>query len=529
MAEKKKKDEKKVMLVEDSRSGQLKAVTNIDKDGNIKTVDPTEANLASLLNVNTHDSALEAFFKKMMEQADNPAHSGLSNTINKVYIMTESVFNKLVKMEFPPEELEKYRVDPAAELQKREQTKQEVAPVAASKVANEATPEESQTFQPLDLEKIDRADLERKGIKWEDMEPHLRAMSYGHKSNGVIDMNPEMEPGGIRVPTKGRVSLEEQPDGSIKVVPHYYQEKPNLDAPFYGKKLDEEMKKNLELNGNAGKTVKLELTPGKKEAAYITLDKHTNTLEAMRVADFPRRTNIKGVELSKGQQIDLYDNGRKILLEGMTTRAGYKRDAYIQINASNRNFDFSYEGLDRNRYAQENKEIRRQKNAGQKTEKKEVSDEAKTNLTVHRKIKGADVPEQAYKQWTEAVNDPAKRQNVSAFHIKGMIDNQGQPFNAWVKPNFEKEKFDFFKYNPKYAKRQGAEVKPTEESKTQVAVNNEGKTNEATKKVKEPLKQGQQKPTENQQKEQQQRQQRQRPPAKRNAPAKAVKNSGPSL
>lgn len=491
MAERKKKDEKKVMLVEDGKSGHLKAVTNIDKDGNIQTVDPTESNLAALLNVNTHDSALEAFFKKMMEQADNPAHSGLSNTINKIYIMTESVFNKLVKMEFPPEELEKYRVDPAAELQKGQHQKQEAAPEK-----QEASPEEAQTFQPLNVEKIDRADMERKGIRYEDMEPHLRAMSYGHKSNGVIEMNPEMEPLGVRVPTKGRVSLEEQPDGSIKVIPHYYQEKPNLDAPFYGKKLDDEIKKNFELTGNAGKTVKLELTPGKKEAAYITLDKHTNTLEAMRVADFPRRTNIKGVELSKGQQIDLYDNGRKILLEGMTTRAGYKRDAYIQINASNRNFDFSYEGLDRNRYAQENKEIRRQKNAEQKSEKKQASaEDNKTNLTVHRKIKGADVPEQAYNQWTEAVNDPSKRQSVSAFHIKGMIDDKGQPFNAWVKPNFEKEKFDFFKYNPKYVRRQDAEVKPAEESKTQVAVNNQGKTNEATKNVKEPLKQGQQKPT----------------------------------
>ena len=77
-------------------------------------------------------------------------------------------------------------------------------------------------------------------------------------------------------------------------------------------------------------------------------------------------------------------------------------------------------------------------------------------------------------------------------------DDKGEPFNAWVKPNPEKMKFDFFRWNPDKAKKQGVEVKPAEESKTQVAVNNEGKTNEATKKVKEPLKQGQQKPTENQ-------------------------------
>ncbi len=64
MDEKKKKDEKKVMLVKDASDGKLKAVTNVDKDGNIQTIDPTESNIASLLNVNTQDSVLEAFFKR---------------------------------------------------------------------------------------------------------------------------------------------------------------------------------------------------------------------------------------------------------------------------------------------------------------------------------------------------------------------------------------------------------------------------------------------------------------------------------
>ena len=455
MDEKKKKDEKKVMLVKDASDGKLKAVTNVDKDGNIQTIDPTESNIASLLNVNTQDSVLEAFFKKMLEQADNPAHTGLSN----IFIMTESVLRKLIKMDFPPEELEKYRVDPAAELQKGQQQKQDAG-------------EESQAFQPLDLNKIDRADMERKGIRWEDMEPHLRAMSYGHKSNGLIDMNPEMEPGGVRVPTKGRVSLEEQPDGSIKVRPHYWQEKPNFDAPLYGKKLDSETKTNLELTGNAGKTIKLEITPGKKEPCYVTLDKMTNTLEVMRVADFPKRTNIKGVELSKGQQIDLYDHGKKILLEGMTTRAGYKRDAYIQINASNRNFDFSYEGLDRNRYAQANKEIRREKVASEKKEQKQAPGNSQRQSFIHKLLGGAEVPDKAYNQWKEAEADPTKQKNVRATYVKGMmLDGKDEPINLWVKPNFEKGKLEFFRWNPDYAKKQGAEVKPANESKTQHAVN----------------------------------------------------------
>ena len=95
------------------------------------------------------------------------------------------------------------------------------------------------------------------------------------------------------------------------------------------------------------------------------------------------------------------------------------------------------------------------------------------------------MPKEAYDQWTEAVNDPSKRADVKAFYIKGMVkDGQGEPFNAWVKPNFERNKMDFFRWNPDRAKRQGAEVKPVE----------------AVKGVKEPLKQGQQEATPTQKK-----------------------------
>lgn len=99
-----------------------------------------------------------------------------------------------------------------------------------------------------------------------------------------------------------------------------------------------------------------------------------------------------------------------------------------------------------------------------------------------------------------------------------MKDGQDQPFNAWVKPNYEKGKLDFFRYNPDYAKKQGATVKPAAESKTQVAVNSEGKTNEATKRVDKPLQQGQQKPTEGQQKKQDENKQRQNPQKRQSAP-----------
>ena len=90
MDEKVKNDEKKVMLVRQTGEGQdgkLKAVGSIDEDGNIKTLDPTAANVAKLFDVHTNQPALEAFFTKFMEQSQDPVKTGIS----EIFIMAESV------------------------------------------------------------------------------------------------------------------------------------------------------------------------------------------------------------------------------------------------------------------------------------------------------------------------------------------------------------------------------------------------------------------------------------------------------
>lgn len=71
-------------------------------------------------------------------------------------------------------------------------------------------------------------------------------------------------------------------------------------------------------------------------------------------------------------------------------------------------------------------------------------------------------------------------------------DGQEQPYNAYIKFDREKGKPGFSRTNPD--KAQIKETIPASESRAQVSVNTDGKTNEATKGVKEPLQQGQQKP-----------------------------------
>lgn len=511
---------KKTAAAEES-DGKIEAVTAIDKQGNIKTVKPTAKNTSKLLDINTNDSALEAFLKKFMEQAENPSHTG-------VFLVTKEILDKLIKCNFNQQELEKYRIDPTEELQKQQQRQKqenETSQTFQAKDAEKIIPaeelqsrgqqgqqerqeqqgqeqkpegEESQAFRPMDIEKIDRADMERKGIRMEAIEPHLKAMSYGHKSPALVEMSPELTPGGKRVPTTGRVSFEEQPDGSLRVIPHYRQDNPALDIPIYEVLLDEKTKENLLKTGHAGKTIDMELTPGLKEPCYVTLDKLTNSVEVLPVSAIQPIEKIKGVELTGGQQSDLA-SGRRILVEGMTSRSGRLFDGYIQINASDRKIEFTYEGLDRKRYTQENKETGQRQTTERQTTEKPVARQTaapggeERQLFIPKKLLGVELDNMQVERLKEG--KPA--------YIKGMAkDAQGEPFNAWVKPNYEKGKFDFYKYNPDYVRRQGGEVKPAAENKTQVAVNSHGKTNEATKYLKVPLRQGQQRPTENQQQQQ---------------------------
>ena len=418
------------MLVRDAgKNGKIEAVSQIDEDGNIQTVAAASSNLANLFNVYTNDSAIEAFLKKFIEEMQAPVKTGISD----IFIMPVAVLDKLFKVDLAPQLMEHYRVDPAAELSRIEQLR-----------------DEGQRFQPMDISKIDRADMERKGIRMEDLEPHLRAMSYGHKSHGLIEMYPEMEPGGMRVTTKGRVSLEEQPDGSLKVIPHYYREKCDLDAPFHGVLLDEETKRHITEPRHAGKVLELELEEGKLTPCFVSRDKWTNELVAMPVSEIERFSRLKNVELSEGKQIDLFSGG-KVLLEGYTTRSGYKRDAYIQIDASERNIELDHSGVDRKRYQEQNREIYQQKRA----EEGNALPSKQQGMFIPQRLFGVEVPKEAYIQWQEALNFPEKQKDVKAVYMRGLqFPGSAERVDRWVKPNFEEQRIRTYRWNPDYARRQ---------------------------------------------------------------------------
>lgn len=188
---------------------------------------------------------------------------------------------------------------------------------------------------------------------------------------------------------------------------------------------------------------------------------------ALRADKLKIPETIKGVTLNDVQKKELSE-GKAVLVEGMTSKSGKEFSSLVQVNADKKGLEFRFDNQPKQ--AQQNEQRQTQQQNGE--------------VRIPKTLLGVELSDKQRSQLQEG----------KTAYVAGMKDDKGQEFNAYVKVNNEKGKLDFFKWNPDKAK----EVTPDNASKTQVAVNNEGKTDEATKKVDEPLKKGQTQPTEKQ-------------------------------
>lgn len=155
-------------------------------------------------------------------------------------------------------------------------------------------------------------------------------------------------------------------------------------------------------------------------------------------------------------------------------------NATIQINADKRGLDFHF---GERKVAQ--RQERTQTTGGEKQEQPR-------KLRIGSTLLQRPVTDEIKKGW---------EQNKWVY-MEGLIDRKGKPFNAYVRPNHERGKYDFSRKRPEEG--QIHEIKPDNASRTQVAVNSEGKTDEATKHVGEPLQRGQAAPASEEQQRRQQ-------------------------
>lgn len=477
-----KNNEEKVLLVADKNNGgELKTLDKSSaQDGILRMLLPSMENLEDFMKVDKQSSILEDFFYNFKRQYKQPTNFRFYH-IPASLLETLDVFTDMLKA---PDEnkdfISQYEVNPEDYVRREQQTEQQVTSedvTSAQSATTEQSNSEQQLRQLSSIEnRIDWEQLARMGITRESLEQSgdLTALLSGQKS-GLVTIFTEVE--GIPITTQGRIHFQEGKDGKLDLKIDCYRQKPALDLPFYGVLLDKEVKDNILTTGNAGHPINLLLDGDEPKPCLVSLDKVTNNLVAVPVDDILIPMEIKDVTLSQEQHQQLSE-GRKVLVEGLTSKWGSKFDAYMQYDVAQETFSYNFDGLDRNRYKkQENQQ--KEKTEQLQSNEQTVNDK----FFIPRKLLGKELtPEQQ-----------EKFGKLETIYVAGMTDRKGESFNAYVRMNLDRGKPDFFKYNPDKAQSRAKEITPTAEHKTQVAVNN-GATDEAAKQVRKPLKSAQEQP-----------------------------------
>ena len=439
--------------------GKLSVVSGVDDKGNLKTTEAIAANQTAFLKFNSKDGLLKNFMTNFLKQFNNPTHFGLYKVLSN---NVEQGVDNLRTM-----------------LQSREksESKQQLAEMG---VPFEDYLPRQKNATAIDESKIDWKQLDDLGLSRERLEQsgELEKLLNWQKSNLLTIAVPI---GDTTIYTEARLAFRTDESGNIGLAIHPLRKEPQLDFPYMGYKFSPEEKEALLAMGNLGKTIEVTPKTGEPFSAYVSIDPQTNEIIALRADRVNIPKEIKGVTLSDAQYKDLVE-GKAVKVEGMTAKSGKTFDATLQVNAERKGIEFIFGDNKSLRERQEHKQTQQQ-GAPHKLCGLELSDKQREALDSGRTL-----------------------------YLKNMVDKQGQSFNAYVRMDKEQNRPRFYKWNPDKKQETGKEkvVAVAEEHKTQVAVNNHGKTNEATKNVNEPLKSGQTQPTAAQKQKQDEKKQQRR-------------------
>ena len=437
--------------------GKLSVLSGIDDKGKLQTTEAKDVHQAAFLKFNNKDGLLKNFMTNFLKQFNEPSRFGLYKVVaNNVEQGVASLQTMLQNREKP-------------------ENKQQLTD---SQVRFEDFLPKQKNATAIDESKIDWEQLDNLGLTRERLEQsgELAKMLNWQKSNLITIAVPI---GDTTIYTDARLAFRTDGEGNIGLAIHPLRKEPQLDFPYMGHKFSPEEKEQLLATGNLGKTIEITPKNGEPFAAYVSIDPQTNELIALRADRVNIPKEIKGVTLSDAQYKDLVE-GKAVKVEGMTAKSGKSFDAILQVNAEKKGIEFIFDGK---QGLKERQQHSQQQGAPHKLCGLELSDKQREALDSGRTL-----------------------------YLKNMVDKEGQPFNAYVKMDKEQNRPRFYKWNPDKKQETGKEkvVAVAEEHKTQIAVNNQGKTNEATKNVNEPLKSGQTQPTAAQKQKQDEKKQQRR-------------------
>ena len=339
-----------IVLVLDKMELLIQAVSEINKNGKYSTVPADKEHQNSFLKIDRYATFFENFLKNFWSQLKDPTHFGL-------FTMKEEEFDK-PEVKQAIEDLAEGKKTKAVEefLKKYEITPKNQTEQSINNQNSEAMAKKNQTQQPVveanDQQQNNQYRYNESMINWDQLKNFglsreylqerglLDSMLKGYKTNQLVPIN--LNFGSAVLRTDARLSLQQSNTGEVVLAIHGIRKQPELERPYFGHIFTDEDRKNLLETGNMGRVVELKGRNGEYIPSFISLDKMTNEVVAMRAENVYIPNEIKGVQLTDQEKNDLRE-GKKVYIEGMTAKSGNEFNAHIQVSAERRGIDFIFE------------------------------------------------------------------------------------------------------------------------------------------------------------------------------------------
>lgn len=338
-----------IVFILDKMELILQAVSKIGKDGKYSTVPADKEHSNSFLKIDRYANMFENFIKNFWSQLKDPTRFGIlsvkADTLDSPEVkqaiedlaagkQTKAVEDFLKKYEIVPRDKENQSINNQnqEEMAKKNETQQQAAQGDGTQQPKYRYNESMINWEELKNFGLSREYLMERGL--------LDQMLRGYKTNQVVPIS--MNFGSAVLRTDARLSFQQSVGGPIVLGIHGIRQKPELERPYFGHIFSEEDKKNLLETGNMGRVVELKGRNGEYIPSFISIDKLTNEVVAMRAENAYIPQEIKGVKLTS-QEINDLREGKKVFIEGMISNNGKEFDAHIQVNAERRGIEYIFE------------------------------------------------------------------------------------------------------------------------------------------------------------------------------------------
>lgn len=536
MVQKKKSDEQDVLVVRDEKTGEISVVAGLSRDGTPKRVPAKAENTPDFLRFDRNSDLMDSFFRNFFRQCKEPSRFGFYRIAADQVENLLGVMKELLKdPEANKEILSAHKVDTSNYEKEAKQSEGQAKETASSDDASKtqantekenvsseqtnekkndmeqkpeqtATEQQAQTAPGVKQNLISGNDVNlqelgaKYGIDFNSMnEKDMKALlNYG--KTGLVIVKPTF--GGEQIEIQARLSFRKDDNDQLQLVPHFVRNEPKLDVAYKGYTFTPEDKKNLLQNGNLGKVVDFpDKNTGELRPHFISIDRLTN-----EIVDIP--TNKVRIPDTIGKTPITKDD-KRVLYSGIPLRKeielanGRKFTPLLQVNVEQRGVEFVPGST---RQAQGQKQNGDKKQTADKQEQKAEGDAGgqKKQQDPNHWLNEDGTIRRLNTYFKKELTEQQKDDYVAGktIEIKEVPNKNGSgTYTAYVKFDFDKMQPRSYRNNPDL--KQAKEQIPTNENKVQVAVNEQGKTHEATKHTKEPLSPGQSAPkNEKQQKEQ---------------------------